>query len=603
MSTITIDEMQALLSRGRLDLRGRGLTALPDDLSPLAEELRVLELGENALTALPASLGSLRRLLRLVVSDNALTALPDAFGDMAELKVLDVRRNKLREMPPSLAACTALERLRMASNKLRGVPDVLWHAGGLIEFDGIKGYPNGARKQAFTRFYSTVHRVDRAPSIRARAFELFSGAPDASAPIAQLFETLTIPHDDVRRGALAEIHRRSADARALAAGDRVVILGKTHGKRSDFKARLAALDIGYGVKLDARTTHVVVGPNPKKWDGVERAGLIFLSETGLVEALDALDTPYLVEEAAESPDAAADVAEMLSSPDRDTVAMGIELVSAGGMPDGVQTALFYVAKGLGDKKLGAKARKILKVQGSAGVKAAIAERAKLFSRGDRVEVKTADALHRYRRMAPELDWGRMALWIKRDHGVGLRFALAAGDAAVRRQAIEMMIEGGTLSMPRHFAGHTPSFYNVYAHHSAVTMPAEVMHFTELTTLDLRNCCFGALLPSIGAMQNLTTLDLRGNLLTELPETLGQLRGLQTLHLGNNLFEQFPSAVVKRLSGLKTLTFVGNRGADARTPPAVVTIPDDVKAALPGCDVRDGLDPHQKSALEWYWTDA
>ncbi len=602
MTTITIEEMQRALSRGRLNLRERGLTALPDDLSPLAEKLRVLDVSKNALTALPESLGTLRRLTRLIVSENQLAALPDVFGDMPELKVLDVRRNKLKALPPSLSSCAALQTLRMASNKLKAVPDVFWHIGGLVEFDGVKGYPNGARKAEFIKFYGAVHRAERPPAVRGRAFALFNGAPDAATPIVELFEALTIPHDAVRTAALAEIARRSADGPRPKAGDKVVIVGKTHGKRTDFKERLAALDIGYGVKIDARTTHVVVGPNPKKWAGVERAGLVFLDETGLVAALDALDTPYLIEEAAESPEAAADVAEMLASPDADTVAMGLELVSAGGMPDAVQTALFYVAKGRGDKKLGAKARKILKVQGSPGVKAAIAERSKLFSTSDRVEFKTSDALRAYRRRAPELDWGQIALWIKRDHGVGLRFAVQQGDATTRRRALEMMIDGGTLNMLRHFAGHMPSFYNVYAHHSQTMVPAEVLTFTELTGLDLRGCCFDALPPAIGEMQNLRLLDLRGNMLTDLPAALGRLKGLETLHLGNNLFEDFPSAVVEQLTGLKTLTFVGNRGEHAQTAPTAVTIPDEVKAALPGCAFEDGLDPHQKSALEWYWKD-
>lgn len=601
MSTITIEEMQAALRGGSLKLSDRGLTALPDDLSPLAEQVKSLDLSTNALGALPESLGALTALNTLILTDNQLTALPDAFGGLSALWTLDVRRNKLKALPPSLNRCQGLSILRLASNRFADVPDALWHLPGLTRTDGIKGYPNGPRKHAFDTFYKAVHRVDRPPAVRARVFELFRGRPDAKTSMIELFEALTLPHDDVRAQAQAEILRRGRYARRpVQAGDRVVVVGKTHGKRTALKERLAAVDIGYGIKIDARTTHVVVGPNPKKWDGVEREGLVFCSETQLVATLDALDTPYLVEEAAESPEAAADVAEMLASPDRDTVSMGLELVAAGGVPDGVLTALFYVAKGLGDKKLGARARKILKVQGSPGVKKAVAERSKLFSTGDKAESKTASALNRYRRMARELDWARMALWIKRDHGVGLRFAVLAGDDAVRRAALRQMIDGGTLDLYTHFAGYMPSFYNTYAYHDAVKMPADVLAFTELTGLSLRGCRFETLPAAIGDLQNLRTLDLRGNFFARLPKAMARLTGLKTLHLGNNRFDDFPSEVVKQLTGLETLTFVGNRGEDATTEPKVLTIPDDVKAALPGCAFEDGLHPWQVSLRDYHW---
>lgn len=601
MSSITIDRMQAAINRGTLRLTDQGLTALPTDLSPLAGQLKVLDLSKNALTALPDSLAALTGLRTLILLDNQLTALPDAFAELTELRILDARRNKLRDLPPSLNQCTALTRLQLASNKLKAVPDIMWHVGGLTHFDGMKGYPNGARFRSFEAFYKAVHRVDRPPEVRARVFDLFRGQPDAATPLVELFEALTLPHDAVREAAHAELLRRGGyAARPVAAGDRVVVLGRTHSQRTALKERLQAVDIGYGIKVDARTTHVVVGLNPKKWDGVDRAGLTFCGEHDLIGTLDALDTPYLVEEAAESPDAAADVAEMLASPDRDTVAMGLELVAAGGVPEGVQTALFYVARGLGDKKLGAKARKLLKVHGDPKVQKAVADRSKLFSTGDKAESKTASALNAYRRSAPELDWPRMALWIKRDHGVGLRFAVLAGDDAVRREALRLTIQDGFMDLYTHFSGYMPSFYNHYAYHDSLKMPPDVLSFTEISALSLRGCRFASLPAAIGELQSLRTLDLRGNFFETLPPEMARLTRLETLHLGNNRFDVFPSDVITRLTGLRTLTFVGNRGEDAKTAPKTLSIPDEVKAALPECSFEDGLHAWQASLKEYYW---
>lgn len=316
--------------------------------------------------------------------------------------------------------------------------------------------------------------------------------------------------------------------------------------------------------------------------------------------LDALDTPYLVEEAAESPEAAADVAEMLASPDRDTVAMGLELVTAGGVPAGVLTALFYVARGLGDKKLGAKARKLLKVHGSKQVQEAVADRSKLFSVGDKAESKTAMSLTACKRMAPELDWARMALWIKRDHGVGLRFAVMAGDAAIRREALSRMIDDGTMDLYTHYSGYMPSFYNSYAFHQSQALPVEAFAFPEITAMDLRGCRGDTLPAAIGDLRNLRTLDLQGNFFETLPAEMASLTRLETLHLGNNRFDVFPTAVVTQLTGLKRLTFIGNRGETTNDRPKILTVPDEVRAALPGCVIEDGMHPWQESLEQYHW---
>lgn len=601
MSTITIEEMQAAIKRGTLRLSKRGLTALPDDLGPLADAVEVLDVSENALTALPDGLGSLTKLRTLIAHDNQLGALPDVFGALTGLQTLDVRRNKLKALPPSLNQCAALTTLRLAANKLAEVPDVMWHVGTLKTYDGIKGYPNGARKAAFDAFYTAVHRVDRAPEVRARVFGLFEGKPRASTPTPELFEALTLPHDDVRAGARKAILKRGPyDKRPVKAGDSVSVLGRIHGKRTDLKERLKGVDIGYGTAVGPETTHVLVGDNPKAWDGVERPGLVFCEEASLMTTLDALDTPYLIEEAAESPEAAADVAEMLASPDRDTVAMGLELVTAGGVPAGVLTALFYVARGLGDKKLGAKARKLLKVHGSPKVQKAVADRSKLFSTGEKAESKTAMSLTAYKRTAPELDWARMALWIKRDHGVGLRFAVMAGDDAIRREAFRRMIHDGTMDLYTHYSGYMPSFYNSYAYHESQALPVEAFDFPEITGMDLRGCRAKALRAGIGQLRNLRTLDLRGNFLSTLPTEMGALTGLETLHLGNNRFDVFPAAVVSKLTGLETLTFVGNRGETTSDRPKVLTVPDEVRAALPGCVIEDGMHRWQESLEQYHW---
>lgn len=599
---MTIEALRAALRGKKLTLKDAGLTALPDDLTPLAR-VEHLDLTDNPLAALPQAIADLPSLRTLTLVGCGLTALPDVFDRLPHLTTLDLRRNKLRALPPSLARAPALTTLRLASNRFDDVPDLFWHTGRLTAFDGIKGYANGAARQSFEAFYRAIHQVDRPPAARARAFALFRGKPDATTPTHELLEALTFPHEAMREAARDELLRRGDHATApIGPGSRVAVLGTIHGRRTDLKARLATIGAGYATAVDDTTTHVVLGNNPKTWDGADRPGLVYCTETQLVTDLDAHDTPYLVEEAQHSPDAARDVADMLQSPDRDTVAMALELLKAGGVPPGVITALFYVGKAMGDKTLGNAARALLKIHGSDPIQRAVAARDKLFSVGDKAEKKTATALALYARMAPELDVTTLALLIKRDHGVGLRYVLdtkpPGSDA--RRRALRMMVTDGTLDLYTHYAGYLPDYYNDYAHYDPERLPPELYDFTELTGLDLHGCRIAALPEGIAALRNLRVLDLRGNFLTALPADFGALTQLEELHLGNNRFDAFPTEQIVRLQSLRRLSFIGNRGPTPKDRPALLHVPDAVRQALPDCVIEDGIEQRRQHHLQYYW---
>jgi len=129
-----------------LDLSGNALSALPDDL-PRLHKLRVLFCSDNQFTDLPPVLGQCQSLrmvgfkanqirsvsaaslpphLRwLTLTDNQITELPGAIGQCTHLQKLMLAGNRLRALPPSLAACQRLELLRIAANDLRALPQWL----------------------------------------------------------------------------------------------------------------------------------------------------------------------------------------------------------------------------------------------------------------------------------------------------------------------------------------------------------------------------------------------------------------------------------------------------------------------------------------------
>ncbi len=138
------------LRRGRLagaaalDLRGCGLTALPDEVLALADTLEHLDVSGNALTALPADLARFKRLKVLFCSDNRFTVLPSVLGRCPSLDIVGFKANQIEcvpadalppslrwliltdnriaELPASLGHCAPMQKLMLAGNRLRALP-------------------------------------------------------------------------------------------------------------------------------------------------------------------------------------------------------------------------------------------------------------------------------------------------------------------------------------------------------------------------------------------------------------------------------------------------------------------------------------------------
>ena len=63
----------------------------------------MLNVGNNLLTALPASLGSLGTLEELVMNSNQLECLPSFIGRLSHLRVLIANSNRIAEVAEELA--------------------------------------------------------------------------------------------------------------------------------------------------------------------------------------------------------------------------------------------------------------------------------------------------------------------------------------------------------------------------------------------------------------------------------------------------------------------------------------------------------------------
>uniref|UniRef100_A0A8C8AK21 Malignant fibrous histiocytoma amplified sequence 1 n=1 Tax=Otus sunia TaxID=257818 RepID=A0A8C8AK21_9STRI len=107
-----------------LNLSGRGLEELPEEVGAALSGLRVLSLRRNRLGRLSPRLAELGRLEELDLSFNRLRRLPEGLGRLRHLRALDVDHNQLPSFPAPLLELAALEELDCSGNR---------HLGALLQ--------------------------------------------------------------------------------------------------------------------------------------------------------------------------------------------------------------------------------------------------------------------------------------------------------------------------------------------------------------------------------------------------------------------------------------------------------------------------------------
>jgi len=130
-----------------LNLTNNRLKALPDEFG-LLQKLRIVFFSNNAFEEVPTVLSQCSHLSMvgfksnniqtlaenalppsvrwLILTDNQLEQLPASLGQLSQLQKLMLAGNRLRSLPDTLAACQNLELIRLSANSLDTLPDWLW---------------------------------------------------------------------------------------------------------------------------------------------------------------------------------------------------------------------------------------------------------------------------------------------------------------------------------------------------------------------------------------------------------------------------------------------------------------------------------------------
>jgi Leucine-rich repeat (LRR) protein len=118
----------------RLNIGENAINALPSCMCADLTALTRLRLSGNNVQRLPAEFARMQRLVGLLAADNALVELPDDIGTMMRLEMLAVHGNRLSDVPNSIVELPSLVTFVCSQNPLSGVPLDVVGAENILDY-------------------------------------------------------------------------------------------------------------------------------------------------------------------------------------------------------------------------------------------------------------------------------------------------------------------------------------------------------------------------------------------------------------------------------------------------------------------------------------
>uniref|UniRef100_A0A3P8W9G1 Si:ch211-106h11.1 n=1 Tax=Cynoglossus semilaevis TaxID=244447 RepID=A0A3P8W9G1_CYNSE len=136
-SLTTLEELLSLAHLQHLSclrLAYNHVRVLPPTVGVL-RGLEILDLSNNQIHSLPPALFTLRHLRRLLLAGNLVEELPPQIKALRLLSELDLSGNRLEKLPSELFSCLGLRTLNVAHNSLRSLPGAISALGQLCRLD------------------------------------------------------------------------------------------------------------------------------------------------------------------------------------------------------------------------------------------------------------------------------------------------------------------------------------------------------------------------------------------------------------------------------------------------------------------------------------
>lgn len=163
------DLTKLLLSSNKLEVLSEDVRLLPG--------LLVLDVHDNLLRSIPASIGELTQLQKLTLSHNNLKELPPEVWSLRNLRCLQLQHNLLQELPEEVSQLCDLEEMDLSNNQLSTIPDSLGGLAGLVKLNlaqnKLKSLPPGISTMKNLRLLDCTHnQLESVPSVLAEMASL-----------------------------------------------------------------------------------------------------------------------------------------------------------------------------------------------------------------------------------------------------------------------------------------------------------------------------------------------------------------------------------------------------------------------------------------------
>ncbi|MEO1438307.1 MAG: hypothetical protein AAFV80_22385, partial [Bacteroidota bacterium] len=127
--------IQKNIKEGRLDLSMCGLRSIPKIFDQFGDQIRELNLSNNALYRIPQRISQLTKLERLDLGFNKINKLPNEIGDLKNLKALSLSGNPIKALPEKFGNLHQLEILAFRECKQLQLGDWLLQLEHLFFLD------------------------------------------------------------------------------------------------------------------------------------------------------------------------------------------------------------------------------------------------------------------------------------------------------------------------------------------------------------------------------------------------------------------------------------------------------------------------------------
>ncbi|MFK8007105.1 MAG: hypothetical protein AB8H03_12060 [Saprospiraceae bacterium] len=412
-------------------------------------------------------------------------------------------------------------------------------------------------------------------------------------PLNELIALMNVGFSELRnvvQQQLDELCEKQKGISTLNVKSLLYIAGTPSRSKTEIRKKLKELNIPYTDKPSDDLTHLIICKNPKQYKQLINRDLQLISEQALYQLFKA-DAPDFIEAAVSKGDdsISTNILQLIYSDDIPNVAIGLEMLKNGGVPDDLIGPLLVVFKSCTDTKARGVAKKLLLHHAPSEWLPLINDKQRFT--GINANSKAQEINKKLEKIAKTSSRNlaaQMALLFHKRYKKGLRYILYHfhQPCQERTDALLAMMEGTHFDFAAglgftNWKERDPSTIYINSTKSIAKFPIDVVdHVSLIESANFHNCKLNSLPAKMGEMKDLKRLDLSFNFLKKLPKSFKKLTHLEHLDLQMNSFKDFPMELLD-LPNLKFVDFSGNRFNGVQQP---LKINEKIRNAMKHCEI-------------------